>query len=72
VVRGDRAYHGPERSSAATIEDIFVCIVYRSLGILPVSTAASSINATEPIKLVRNEGMPMLAPWVVYSNRYVA
>jgi hypothetical protein len=68
VVRGDRAYRGSERSSTATIEDIFVSIVYRSLGVrilpvsLPVSTAAYSIKATAPIKLIRNGGMPMLAP----------
>jgi hypothetical protein len=64
VVRGDHAYHGSERSS--TIEDIFVSIVYRSLGvrILPVFTAAYSIKATAPIKLIRNGGMPMLAPWM--------
>jgi hypothetical protein len=64
VVRGDGAYYGFERSSAATIEDIFIGIVNRTLGILPVSTAGYSIKATAPIKLIRNGGMPMLSPWM--------
>jgi hypothetical protein len=64
VVRGDGAYHGFERSSAATIEDIFVGIVNRTLGIQPVSTAGYSIKATAPIKLIGNGGMPMLSPWM--------
>ena len=79
MVRGDRAYHGSERSSTAPIEDIFVSIVYRSLGvrILPVSTAAYSIKATALIKLIRNGGMPMLAhacsldEYIVYLQRTV-